>query len=258
MQNFGKIKNIFNSLLIDGIIKKDDTSKKIFKKYLKTIRESKILTTQFLIYNNIEKRIENDPVSANLFISENLKLLEKFTPSDIEKENKKLVDIIGSEINCGEYPENKLHESITNLIFTKRTPKNIDKITEDIKNVSNYIISNKEKVINETIDMPISFLMNIMVEKYNTKYSELSNDDKIVLKTLINSDFEEKVNLYKKFISECNSLVDKLLINADGESKEKLSKVKERLSETNELNESNLINKISKIIELKDSLRVFA
>jgi hypothetical protein len=49
MQNFGKIKNIFNNILIEGIVKKDDNSKKLFKRYIKTIKESEILKNQFLI-----------------------------------------------------------------------------------------------------------------------------------------------------------------------------------------------------------------
>jgi hypothetical protein len=49
MQNFGNIKNIFNNLLAEGLTKKDVKSKKLFQKYIKTIKESEVLKTQFLI-----------------------------------------------------------------------------------------------------------------------------------------------------------------------------------------------------------------
>jgi hypothetical protein len=257
MQNFGKIKTVFNNLLIEGIVKKDDASKKLFKKYLKTIKESEILKTQFLIYNNIENKIEADSFSANLFVSENIKLLEKYNTSDILKENKKLLSLIkeSKEIDGDEKIE-KLHESLSNLIFTKRTPQNIEKITEELKNVSNYIVTNKPKEVNESVDLPVSILRNLMVDKYNEKYSTLDESDKEVLKVLIESNFQNKKRFYKKTISECVQLVDSLIKESDEETKEKLVKVKSKLLEDREeLNENDFLSKISKLIELKNNLK---
>src|SRR5882757_8792444 len=94
MQNFGKIKNVFNNLLIEGIITKDASTRKLFKKYIKTIRESDILKTQFFVYSNIENKVDTDPMSISLFVSENIKLLEQFKPTDILKENEKLGKLI--------------------------------------------------------------------------------------------------------------------------------------------------------------------
>lgn len=257
MQNFGKIKTVFNNLLIEGIVKKDDASKKLFKKYLKTIKESEILKTQFLVYNNIENKIDSDSFSANLYVSENIKLLEKYKTSDILKENKKLLSLIkkSKEIDGDERIE-KLHESLSNLIFTKRTPQTVEKITEEIKNVSNYILTNKPKEVNESVDLPVSILRNLMVDKYNEKYSTLDESDKEVLKVLIESNFQNKKRFYKKTISECVQLVDSLIKESDEETKEKLIKVKSKLLEDREeLNESDFLSKISKLIELKNNLK---
>src|ERR1035437_8833005 len=99
MQNFGKIKNTFNGILVEGMVLKNDTKKQLFQKYVKAIKESDILKTQFLVYNNIENKIEADPSVANFFVLENVKLLWKFKSEDVIKENKKLVslsaDILG-------------------------------------------------------------------------------------------------------------------------------------------------------------------
>lgn len=257
MQNFGKIKNVFNNLLIEGIVKKDDATKNLFKKYLKTIRESKALKTQFLVYNNIETKVDNDQFSANLFVSENLKLLEGLDKNEILKENAKLIALLDSfkDRLTGDYEDAKLHESISKLIFTKRTPSNINEITSEIKNVTNYIVSNKEKVVNESIDMPISFLANIMVEKYNTKYNDLDKDDKEVMKALIEGNSKAKEGLYSKMVSECMVLIANLLKEADDDSKDRLLKVKEKLQEKEEISEDNFIGKISKIVELKNNLK---
>lgn len=255
MQNFGNIKNIFNDLLAESLFTKEAEGKKLFQKYVKTIKESEILKTQFLIYNNIENKIDNDVMSANLFVSENLRLLEKYSKSDILKENKKLVKLLGKKQVKNDYELSALHESLTNLIFTERKPKNIDKITTEIKNVSNFITLNKPKEIKESIDLPLSMLTNIMVDRYNEKYNDLEESDKKILKTLLESNLDEKKKLYSDTVKECLDLIDGLLTEADDDSKEKLSKVKNKLSENTDLDEANFINKFSKLVELKSNLQ---
>ena len=78
MQNFGKIKNAFNDILVESIIEKNIEKRKIAKRFIKAINESKILKAQFLIYNNIENRVDENQFSANLFVTENLNILRKF------------------------------------------------------------------------------------------------------------------------------------------------------------------------------------
>lgn len=257
MQNFGKIKTVFNNLLIEGIIKKDEKSKKLFAKYLKTIKESNILKTQFLVYHNIENRIDGDAWSANLFVSENIKLIQDFKPSDIQKENEKLINILGEKIeDIDGYELATLHESISNLGSTKKTAKNIDKLSNEFKNVVNYVTSNKPKEIHEVIDLPVSLIANLAVSKFNERYSALDESDKVVLKVLIGSNFEAKKIFYSDTIKECTELVEVLLKDADSDSKERLSKVKSKLlEEKQEITEDDFLVKISRLIELRDNLK---
>jgi hypothetical protein len=258
MQNFGKIKNVFNSLLIEGVLKKDDASKKLFKKYVKTIKESEILKTQFLVYSNIENKVDSDAFSANMFISENIKLLEKYTPSEIIKENKKLANLLNNSVGKldEEYELSKLHESLSNLIITKRTPKNVEKITEEIKNITSFILSNNPKEVSESFNLPVSVLSKIMIEKYNQKYSAIEKEEKEILKTLINSNVDSKKELYSKITNECIGLIDNLLKESNEESTQKLKSVKERLVEdATVFKQENFLIKISKLIELKNNLK---
>lgn len=258
MQNFGKIKNIFNNLLIEGIVKKDDNSKKLFKKYMKTIKESEILKTQFLVYNNIENKVDTDSFSANVFVSENIKLLEKYSTSDILKENLKLVNLLkeSKDKMVADYELSTLHESLCDLVFTKRTPRNIEKITQQIKNVTSYITKNKVKEVNESVDLPLSMMTNIMVDKYNEKYNKLDESDKEILKVLLDTNFENKKNVYTKIVTECSELIDGLLKESDKESSEKLVQVKSKLLEENQvLTEDEFILKLYKLIDLKNNLK---
>lgn len=257
MQNFGKIKNVFNSLLAESLGKNDEKTKDLFKKYVKIIKESEILKTQFLIYNNIENKVDSDPMSAFAYVSENLKLLEKFNQSEILKENKKLSFLINSfkEKLEEDYDLSNLHESISDLIFIKRTPQNVEKVMTEIKKVTEYITANKEKTINEKIDLPLSLMTKLMVDKYNQKYSSLDENEKKLLKVLISTDVESKKDFYNKTVDECLSIINQFLIESENESEEKLLKVKNKLSENKEeITNENFLNKITKLLELKNNL----
>jgi hypothetical protein len=257
MQNFGKIKNVFNDLFVEGVINKKAPSRELFKKYLRYIKENEILKTQFLVYSNIENRIDSDLLSANIFISENIKLLEKYKHSDIIKENNKLVNLLGNDSNKlnDKYDLDELHESLTNLIFTKRTPKNINKITEEIKRIGTYISSNKVNTPENIHDLPISMLSKIMVEKYNEKYANLDEETKKIVKLFISSELEEKRNFYNEIVSECKVLVSRLINETDNsEINEKLLKVSKKLDETQVTDDELLIN-IANLATLKKSLQ---
>lgn len=259
MENFGKIKNAFNGILAEGVVRKNVEKKTLFKKYIKTIKESNILKTQFLVYTNIENKIETDQNNANIFVTENLKLLEKFKVSDIIKENKKLIDLSKEvEEKLSESYDStisKLHESLSILIATKRNPNNIDAVTENINNVVTYMKNNKAKEINEKIDLPMSMITNLLVDKYNEKYDSLDENDKKVLKTILESNDEQKKEVYSNTLKECIELINEKLKTSDLVSKEKLLAVKEKcLNDKQEVNE-NFISNISKLVELKSTLK---
>lgn len=254
MQNFGKIKNIFNNLMIEGIVSNKKTNKNLFKDYVKAIKENEILKTQFLIYDNLETKIEENELKASLFIQENLSLLSKFSKEQILEANKKLFNIIKLESKFDD-ELNELHESISKLIFTNKTIKNIDSIVEATSFIINHMKNNKAKVIVESYDLPNSMLSTIMVERYNEKYSTLSETEKKVLKVLINSDNGKKEEVYSMVVRECLDLINEKLTDADLDTKDKLLRVKDKLlTDKIEINEDFNKN-ISKLMELKNSLQ---
>jgi hypothetical protein len=253
MQNFGKIKNKFNELMVEGIVSNKDENKNLFKHYVKTIKENEVLKTQFLVYDNIENKIEENELKANLFLQENIALLEKFSKKDIMEANFKLADPIifeteSTDDNIG------LHENITKLIFTKKTAKNIDAIVEATAYIINHMKNKKEKTVNESFDLPNSMLSTIMVDKYNEKYASLSETEKKVLKVLIDSNDTKKEEVYTGVVRECIDMINVKLTDSDLETKDRLLRVKDKLlNDKFEINE-NFNKNISKLLELKDSL----
>jgi hypothetical protein len=253
MQNFGKIKNAFNNLLIEAVVRKDPKDKQLFGSYVKAIKENKVLRTQFLIYNNIENKVEENDFKANLFLQENLNLLNQFSKEQILEANTKLA----SKINdIPEVIENKeLYENITTLIFTERLSENIDAVVDATTNIIQFIKENKAKEIVEAIELPTSMLTSIMVEKYNTKYSTADESELKVIKSLIESSDEVKKTVYAETIRECIDLINEKLVDASLETKDRLLKVKDKLlNDKTDVNEDYLTN-ISKLVELKSNLQ---
>ena len=253
MQNFGKIKNAFNGILVESFVGDKESNKNIFKIYIKTIRENEALKTQFLVYNNIENKIEENEFKANLFLQENITLLNKFSKKDLLEANMKLAKSISIENES--YEKQELHENLSELIFLKKTSKNIDAIVEATSKIIIHMKNNKLKLVKEAIELPNSMLSTIMVEKYNERYSTLDENEKEILKVLIESTDDQKQEVYKKTLKECIDLINENLKEADLNAKDKLLQVKEKLlNDTIEVNE-NFFKNISKLVELKSSLK---
>jgi len=253
MKNFGKINNIFNFTLAEGMVSKNDNTKLLFKNYIKAIKENVILRTQFLVYDNIENMVEENEFKATQFVQENIALMSKFSKKDILEANANLVKPVLSE-QAISYEKETLHENIAKLIFAKKSAKNINEMIDCTSKIVEYIKSNKEKEIIETIDLPMSMLSTIMVDKYNEKYSELSESERKMLKVLIESTEEEKKNIYSITIRECIDLIDSKFKTADLDSKDRLLRVKDKLLNDKIEIDENFTNNLSKLVELKETL----
>lgn len=253
IKNFGHIKSVYNTLLAESVMSDDKSKKELFKGYVKSIKENEILKTQFLVYTNIEQKVESDATKAAMFVKENIDLFSKFNKKDIIKANTKLVENILFEKDVIDNKE--LYESISTLIFTNKTPETIDTIVEATSKIVDYIVNNKAKNVAEAIELPNSMLSTMMVDKYNEKYASLDESEKKILKTLIESTDEEKKEVYSNTIRECISLIDEKLDTSDLNAKDKLLRVKDRLlNDKQEINE-DFIKNISKLVELRSNLK---
>lgn len=257
MQNFGKIKNTFNTLLVEGIADKSKENKAIFGQFVRAIKESKILKAQFNVYYDIEKKAEPNELKSSEFVKESISLLGQFKKEDIIAENKKLVAILEKyKINVLEdaYPTGELHENISNLIFTKKTSSSMDSIVESLEKVITHVKQNvvevKEKTWKNEI-LPNSFVGNIMMEKFNNKYDDLTGDERGLVKSIVESDENGKKELLKNLTAECMGLINTRLAESDSVAeKEALLNVKEALL-TMEYTNEGFIGDVSRIIELK-------
>jgi hypothetical protein len=257
MDNFGKIKSIYNVILSEGIVNKDKGNKQLFKQYIKLLKEDKCLKDQFNVYHNLESAFESDKFKALDYVNENISLLSKYTPKQITESNKKLLSLLGErgvEINIGD-KQKELYENISTLILTKKTSKTINNIVESKNNIVEYIINNHVvyRGVDEGYGLPNSVLSEIAVEKFNENYSDLSESEREVIKLVVEGDDNLKSEYYVNVIKECLNLVNDKLKESTGDVKEKLLSVKENLLDRVFVSET-FISDVSKVLELKKVL----
>jgi hypothetical protein len=254
MENFGNIKDTFKNLVIESVIKKNDSGKKLFKKFLKTIKENKTLKHQYLIYNNLQNSKFDDSLEAKEFVKENISLLKKLNKEHINKGNSYLLKLLKGNNIIKE--NDSFYNDITFLVETVKTPSNIKQINESINNIVKVMMMKEEvdEVITETIDLPPSVLTKLVVNKFNSKYSDISESEKEIIKSVLNGNTEEKESVFNKLKRECIDGIDnKLNETTDLELKDKLLKVKDKLLNTT-FNIENFTSDVTKIYELKESI----
>ena len=255
MSNFGNIKDTFKNLVIESTIKKDIKGKKLFSKFLKTIKENETLKNQYLIYSNLQNTKFDDKTEAIDFVKENISLLKGLNEENINKGNEFFLKILkGNEI----VKENQeFYNKITYLVNTKKTPSNIKKINETINFIVNPMLEKEvttEEVVTESVDLPPSVLTKLAVNKFNSRYSNISESEKEIIKTVLNGSNEDKEEIFNKLKRECIDAIDnKLNESSDLDLKGKLLKVKDKLLNTN-FSLENFKTDIGKIYDLNESI----
>jgi predicted transcriptional regulator len=212
MSNFGNIKDTFKNLVIESTIKKDIKGKKLFSKFLKTIKENETLKNQYLIYSNLQNTKFDDKTEAIDFVKENISLLKGLNEEHINKGNEFFLKILkGNEI----VKENQeFYNKITYLVNTKKTPSNIKKINETINFIVNPMLEKEvttEEVVTESVDLPPSVLTKLAVNKFNSRYSNISESEKEIIKTVLNGSNEDKEEIFNKLKRECIDAIDNKL-----------------------------------------------
>ena len=255
MNNFGNIKDTFKNVVIESIIRKDNKGKKLFSKFLKTIKENKTLKNQYLIYNNLQTTKFDDFNEAKDFIKENISLLKKLNKVEIGKGNKYFQTILkGNKI----IKENdSFYKDILFLVETKKTPYTIKKINETINKIVKVMLEKEqvEEIVTESLNLPPTILTNLAVNKFNNRYSNIAESEKEILKTLLNGNNKNKEEIFNKLKRECIDNIDsKLNESSDVDLKDKLLKVKDKLLNTN-FSLDNLNNNVVKLHNLKISLK---
>jgi hypothetical protein len=260
--NFGTLKDIFTEKLIESYVSGDKSGKDLYKKYLKILKENETLRTAFIVYKNLETKTIKSEIAANDYVKETVSLLENFRgEKSINYQVKKLTNLLEkSGVDVSSFKTKELHESIQNLITTKKSVSTIDKIHESKNFVVNWLMSEKE-IISETKDDfvkpnvdPNRFL-EIASKKFNEKYSNLTEEEKSILKALRENDEETLNSLVESLTNENIKLINETL-----EMFQENISVKEKLLDTKDViyrmkeDKNSSSEKVLRLYDLKKSL----
>ncbi len=254
MENFGNIKDTFKNLMVESILSKNDEGKKLFNNFLKTINKNKVLKEQYLVYSNLQNKKFDDVNEAKEYIKENISILKSLNKKNILEGNQYFIKLLKGKNISKE--NNSLYSDIEFLVSSNKSASNIDKIQESINNITKRMLEKEESenVTTESINLPPSVLSNLLITKFNSKYSDINESDKEIIKTVLNGKEEDKKSLFETLKRDCISTIDnKLNESSDLELKDKLLKVKDKLLNTN-FDSKDINNQIIKIHNLKESI----
>tara|TARA_R110000796_G_scaffold58413_5_gene134899 strand:- start:6087 stop:6866 length:780 start_codon:yes stop_codon:yes gene_type:complete len=255
MQNFGQINETFKNILADSIVTKDKKGKKIFKAYVKALKENKILKTQYGVYQKLEGKVNvsGDEERSVIFVDECISMLQKLGRNNIIETNIMLSNFLetnGYKLYVDEYDFKSLHEHINNVAFMERSTKNVNTIVESkifIKNYSNLVEEKENKVVEPYSN---KMLLPLMKNKFNEKYSNLTELENKIIKLTISGTDDDKKSLYTGTVRECIDLVNEQLKECSIDQKNTLLQVKDKLLRY-DFNTENFTSEMSEMSYLK-------
>lgn len=253
--NIGLINYIVSSKLKNNYLNGNvvSESKLSIDKLFETILNSKILQLEFKIYNNLEFKEIEDDIMASRYIDNNLRLLEVYDKDEVLEEHKILENF--KSVSLENIPKQKieLYKSINNLIMESlKNPNDVDVDTlhESFSHVLSHIKKPKQSnLISEDFDYTED-IIEIAINKFNDKYSNMSEDEKLLFKTLTTSTLEEKEELLESYKVEILDILEKH--NSDN-IKESIDKAKQKISEM-VFSENDVDTNIISLFEFKKEL----
>lgn len=237
-KSFGYIKEAFETISPELFNIKE--GKIVINKYVKTIKENKNLSNLHVLYENLRKIGKDSDMDffVNNIANTNWELNKKTITEDILKLGRILSEgilTLGYKSNNMLPNENKkLDEAVKFIAENKRNTKNIAEYSDAIKVIREHISKNNSvKNIFESIDIDI--YANQMIESFNRKYSDLTSEEKNVIKEFNKaSNKEELFNQYKE---ECIKKLTEAKIecdnNSDKTSSNRINAVLEKITNKN-------------------------
>ena len=252
MRNFGSIRTHINKILSDAYINESAEGKDIFKKYIKLLKEDTNLRDLFFLHKNLEDTTLSTETAAIEFIKENINFIKQTDEESLVTSVNKVDSLVDTEIDG-----TVLHDAIHTLVFTERTLEKLPKLHRAMEVVTKHIVTEKStnKLTTDAECKPVNSdkLIEIAVGKYNTKYSELSETERNIIRLSL-LDNEVKETSFEDLVKENIGTIDTKLIDHDEmDVREKLKQTKDKLN-TMKYNEDTFVDDMFKLSTLKESV----
>lgn len=261
--NFGAIKDSVFKFSAHKMLK-EGKENDILKSFLSEVKSKPMLKAQYFLYKNLEEGSFDKENLAERYLNQNLNLVKNFNWHEILQEHKILRKLYFPEefLVLGIPEKRDLYEAISTLLESVTKPgfSNINKSEQAYDFVLNHLMTkktiNESENLHEKEDMPNVFSWKYLTQKavnnFNERYSHLNENEKKLLKVLMQDDKEKKLHL-EHLISETLELITK--------AKEKetnlggtFDKFETKIKSINLQESKNIDEDIMNIEELKESL----
>jgi predicted AAA+ superfamily ATPase len=199
----------------------------------------------YFIYNDLsaQKGINKD--IAGEYVNESFERL-----SDLISSNQKKIDELYKWVKTN--LEGDVENEYSNIDFVVYENKitNLERILETKTQIKSLLLSTKKENIQESVNIPLSSMLKIVTNTFNKEYSNISEEDKKELKSLLSlnkKQISEEIKLVKENV--ILKLSDKIAESDDSELKEKIGNTIQKIQES----ESDLIS-LYKLKQLEQGL----
>lgn len=250
--NFGVLYNVIEQNL--GNIYEGDT-KEFLKTLYKTIKDDKILTEEFKIYDTLERT--KGVKDSKTFVNDVLSLRNEYSKEQVKESNNKLLKLI-KEHKFNEYVYidknlEDLYEAIEYVILEKTTFNNIHLLQNKKDVIVEYVEKNNKDNIQENSTIDHKTKLMEMVENYDNEYYEnLNEHEKKIFDIFLDENFDRK-KYFDKTKSETLLKLQETISKADDSDKEQWLSLQEKIMNKNYCDNisENIVN-CSEMLEIKE------
>jgi hypothetical protein len=251
---------LVRQITADTLSGKESKAINILKKYFVKSELGK----EYKLYETLSKYKNLTESKAEMVINSILETSKNLNRSTIKRQKYNLIKEISSSYNIDDFfktklPNYKLHASLYTLLeLYNANTNNPDQIIDNKINILETLTSksvNKQKIKEDVLiefqsyDKDLRILTyKVLLEKFNSKYSSLNNDQKLILKEFVNSvDSTPKLrDFYNIKIEELKTklttLSPKITDKATQIKLNEVVKLLTPLSKSHKVDDNNLIN----------------
>jgi hypothetical protein len=215
------------------------------KEFKNNFLSNKAISEMYFIYNDLstQKGINKD--IAGEYVNESFEKL-----SDLISSNQKKIDELYKWVKTNLKGDVENEYSDIDFVVYENKITNLERILETKTQIKNLLLSTKKEKVQESVNIPLSSMLKIVTNTFNKEYSNISEEDKKELKSLLSLNKKEisgEIKLVKE--SVISKLSDKITESDDSELKEKISNTIKKIQES----ESDLIS-LYKLKQLEQGL----
>ncbi len=164
---------------------------------------------------------------------------KRLTKEQFEAENRKFLPLVEG-IQFASTDKKALYENIHTLLYESLAGKkttNVNKLHDAFVYVLEHIKNNDKKVIAESIELPLipkelivsDFLLKTAINEYNEKYTKILTEDEIVvLKSIINENKESKETTFNTVKENTINSLKELKLELESQNKAKMDVYEQR------------------------------